>query len=86
MAKTKAFSGGALPPQSCLSSTGKQPDDKTSKDGKEALLAVAEPEGPKTPLKPLGWNPYTKRESSEIVHWLAEHNEYQRLGTHVLWR
>ena len=61
---------------------GKQ-SDEISKTGKGALT---EEERPKTTLKPLGWNPYTKKDSSEIVHWLVEHNEYGRLASHVIWR
>ena len=30
-----------------------------------------EVDGPRITAQP-GWNPYTKRDSSEIVHWLAQ--------------
>ena len=68
--------------QTRASAPGKQ-SDEISKTGKGALT---EEERPKTTLKPLGWNPYTKKDSSEIVHWLVEHNEYGRLASHVIWR
>ena len=68
--------------QTCASAPGKQSDD-ISKTGKGALT---EEESPKTTLKPLGWNPYTRKDSSEILHWLVEHNEYGRLASHVIWK
>ena len=37
-------------------------------DGKRNLMEV---DGPRITAQP-GWNPYTKRDSSEIVHWLAQ--------------
>ena len=37
-------------------------------DGKRNSM---EEDGPRITAQP-GWNPYTKRDSSEIVHWLAQ--------------
>ena len=28
----------------------------------------------------LGWKPFTKEESSEIVQWIVDHNEFGKLG------
>ena len=42
--------------------------ERAEEDGKRNSMEV---EGPRITAQP-GWNPYTKRDSSEIVHWLAQ--------------
>ena len=42
--------------------------DREDEDGKRNSM---EGDSPRITAQP-GWNPYTKRDSSEIVHWLAQ--------------
>ena len=42
--------------------------ERAEEDGKRNSM---EADGPRITAQP-GWNPYTKRDSSEIVHWLAQ--------------
>ena len=42
--------------------------ERAEEDGKRNSMEV---DGPRILAQP-GWNPYTKRDSSEIVHWLAQ--------------
>ena len=42
--------------------------ERAEEDGKRNSMEV---DGPRITAQP-GWNPYTKRDSSEIVHWLAQ--------------
>ena len=47
-----------------------------------------DPPATRTPANPvrLGWTPYSRAESAEVVRWIVEHQEYGRLRGNSLWR
>ena len=45
----------------------------------------AAPRAPANPVR-LGWTPYSRKESAEVVRWIVEHQEYGRLRGNSLWR